>query len=214
MNHGYFFLIMCWMILILVHFQWMDFLWKNKDKVQLTRRWVVLIIILLIITQGVYLPLSADISINIGVILFTGSLVAYFLWRDSTGLRLQMLSVILFLGIFYAVSYEVFFIDPILMIVNPFYLLPAFFVLFLMLTTGDLKLQWLMIAGGFILGETIHKFFIYKYVTQIYIGDAEFRDQMMMGIVMMSTVSLGFKALMKLSADTLKRVFFFRRQEG
>jgi|GEM_PF-3671602 len=214
MNHGYFFLIACWILLILVYFHWLDFMWKDKQSPSLWRRWCGIGISVLIISQVLYLPISPSISVNVGSALLLSGLVLYQLWVMDSSVRLQMLSVILFLGIFIAVSYEIFYLDPILMVAEPFYLLPSFLVLFLLLTTGSLKQQWLMMLGGFILGEILHKCFMLPYVSKVYIGDAEFRDMLMMGLIMMTISTFTLKGLTKAYKESLKRLIFFKKQEG
>jgi asparagine N-glycosylation enzyme membrane subunit Stt3 len=214
MNNGYFFLIVCWIVTILVISQWLDFLWRETKDVVQTRRYVLLFLAILLLFQGIYIPLSSKLNVNLGSIFVVGIVFLYYLWRGQSEQRLQMISVIIFLGVFYAVAYEVFFLDPILMIIPPLYLLPSFFVLFLLLTTIDLRQQWIMLVGGFIVGECFHKWFLYKYVDQVYLGDAEFRDQFMMGFVLITVTTLSWNMIHKLSQQAIRILSTIRKQEG
>jgi hypothetical protein len=214
LNDGYHFLITSWVIALLVVTHWLDYFWKEaKDSAKIRRN--VFVLILMIITfQGIYLPISARISLNIGAIILMGSIFLYFYWRDQSGFRLQMTSVVLFLGIFYAVAYEVFTLDPILMVLPAVYLLPSFMALFILLTTHDLKLQWMMMIGGFISGEVIHKMFTLKHVELIFIGDAAFRDQLVMGLLIVTACALIIRVLYKMYQQVIRIITSQRKQEG
>jgi hypothetical protein len=214
MNHGYFFIIMCWLLLILILTQWLDPFLKGFNPSAKIKRNVVLFLLALVILQGINVPISPQISVNLGSIGLLGSIFLYFFWQDQTGLRLHMLCVILFLGVFYAVLYELFLIDPILMVISPFYLLPAFLVLFLLFTTRDLKLQIIMLLGGLLLGELMHKVFLLKHVPHVWLGDAEFRDQMMLGFILATFISVQLKVIQRIYQQAIRYLTTFRKQEG
>lgn len=214
MNDGYLFLIVSWVIALLVVTHWLDYLWKEAKEPAKIRRRVFVLILMIITFQGIYLPISAIISLNIGAIILIGSIFLYFYWRDPSGFRLQMTSVVLFLGIFYAVAYEVFTLDPILMVLPAVYMLPSFMALFILLTTHDLKLQWMMMTGGFISGEVIHKMFTLKHVEMIFVGDAAFRDQLVMGLMIVTACALIIRLLYKAYRQAIRIISSQRKQEG
>lgn len=186
MNNGYLFLIICWMLIMLTLTQWLDFLWMRAGHTLEQQRKKALVLILLVISlQGFYIPLSPYAAINVAIILVGGFFV-YFLWKDQAGYRLQILAVILFLAFFYAVAYELFVLDPIIMIIPPLWLLPAFLSIFVAFTTKELGAQWLMITGGLIFGEAMHKAFLLSRVHFVYVWDAAFRDQFIVSLVLMT----------------------------
>jgi hypothetical protein len=214
LNDGYLFLITSWVFALLVVTHWLDFFWKEAKDLAKIRRRVFVLILMIITLQGIYLPISARISLNIGAIILMGSIFLYFYWRDSSGFRLQMTSVVVFLGIFYAVAYEVFTLDPILMILPVLYMLPAFMAIFILLTSHDLKLQWMMMIGGFISGEVIHKMFTLKHVEMIFVGDAAFRDQLVVGLLILTACALIIRVIYKVYQQAIRIIFSQRKQEG
>jgi hypothetical protein len=214
LNDGYLFLITSWVIALLVVTHWLDSFWKEAKDLAKIRRRVFVLILMIITLQGIYLPISARISLNLGAIILMGSIFLYFYWRDTSGFRLQMTSVVLFLGIFYAVAYEVFTLDPILMVLPIMYMLPAFMALFILLTTHNLKLQWMMMLGGFISGEVIHKMFTLKHVEMIFVGDAAFRDQLVMGLLIVTLCALFIRVIYKTYQQAIRIIFSQRKQEG
>jgi hypothetical protein len=214
LNDGYFFLIICWILALLVATQWLDFLWKEANDPVKRRRRVFMFLLMIITLQGMYLPVSARISINLGAVILIGCIFLYFFWQDQSGFRLQMTSVVLFLGVFYAVAYEVFMLDPILMVIPSIYMMPSFMALFILLTTQNLKLQWMMIVGGFILGESIHKFFTLKHLDTVFVGDAAFRDQLVMGLLIITALTLIFRLFYKAYQQAIRIFSSQRKQEG
>lgn len=214
MNDGYFFMIICWILVILVWTQWLDSLWKKAQDITTVRRMVLMFLLLIITFQALYIPFTSNISVNIGSVLLLGGLTLYFLWRDENVYRWQFLSVILFLGVFYGVAYEVFVLDPILMVVTPFYMLPAFLTLFLLLSTTVIKLQYLMMIGGFLLGEFIHKLFMLQHVERVFIGDAGFRDQLALGLIMVTTSTLIFRFCYRMFKQAVRLLSSHGEQEG
>lgn len=207
MNDGYLFLIGCWLTLILVMTHWFDFLWF-KDQVEYGRRKALIFLLLLIACQGIYVPLTDQLSLNVSMYGVLALFFLVFFWKNDY--RLQILSVVLFLAVFYAVAYEVLYLDPILMIVSPTFLLPAFFAFFLLLTTPDLKHQWLMLAGGALIGEGLHKFMLMKHITHVYIGDATFRDFLLVSFVFVT----GLQLLVQLIWRALRSVMRLRSPES
>ena len=214
MNPGYFFIIMCWILIILILTEWLDFLWPDAVDQEKARRKAVIFLIMLVILQGFSIPIHSRINLNLGSIVLITVVGLYNFIKDQSGLRLQMLSVILFLGIFYGVAYEMLIMDPILMVLSPLYILPAFLVIFLLLTTNQIELQWLMLAAGFILGEIVHKIFLYKHVEQIFIGDALFRDHLMMGFLMLTVATYVLSYMKKLILYSIRVLASYRKQEG
>lgn len=213
MNEGYIFLISCWLILILVSTQWLDGIWTKKHSPQKIRRWVLFFLFSIIITQSIYLPLTTSIAVNIGSVLLVTIVYGYYLIKDDSGFKLQMLAVILFLAIFYAVTYEMFYIDPILMIIPPVLMLPTFFSLFILLTTTSIKHQWFMMIGGLVLGETLHKIFMLKHVDMVLIGDAPYRNQLMVGLLSVTGATLVIRYVIK-GFQFAIRLIVTRKQEG
>lgn len=213
MNDGYFFMIICWILVILVWTQWLDILWNKAQDIAKVRRIVLIFLLLIISLQAIYIPFTANISVNMGSVLL-GGLAFYFLWRDETEYRFQFLSVILFLGIFYGVAYEVFVLDPILMVVSPFYMLPAFLTLFLLLSTTVIKLQYLIMIGGFLLGEFVHKLFMLQHVERVFIGDAGYRDQLVLGLIMVTTLNLVFRICYRMFKQAVRFLTSHGEQEG
>ncbi|WP_343834654.1 hypothetical protein, partial [Bacillus horti] len=132
---------------------------------------------LLLASQPFYLSVTPKLSIHIGMYVIAGGMFLYYFYKDPLAFRLQIVAVILFLAVFYAVAYEMFLLDPILMLVPPVLLIPAFMSVFVVLTTTNIKHQWLMLTGGFLLGELGHKTFLLRYVDYVHLGDAIFRDQ-------------------------------------
>jgi hypothetical protein len=214
MNDGYFFMIICWILLILIWTHWLDPFWQMKRNKVKTRQLVLLFLLLIISMQAFYIPLYSKISVNVGSVLVLGGLALYFLWRDESDYRWQFLSVILFLGIFYGVAYEVFVLDPILMVISPFYMLPAFLALFLLLSTTNLKLQCLMMVGGFVLGELIHKLFMLQHVERVFIGDAGFRDQLALGLIMVTSLNLLSRLCYRIFKQAVRLFTSQGEQEG
>lgn len=213
MNSGYIFFIGLWIIIILLYTHWLDFLWR--DKVEGKRRLTILFFLLVAIFQGVYLPITPQVALNATMFIILTLGFVYYYWRYSGGYKLQILAVILFLGLFYAVAYEVFLIDPILMILSPSLLLPLFFTLFLVLTTLNLPHQWIMLFGGGLLGELIHKVFLLERVDFVYIGDAAFRDQLIIAFLMLTATNIVIQVVLKLVRLLLKnRKMSPGRQEG
>jgi hypothetical protein len=207
MNDGYLFLIGCWLLLILIFTQWFDFLWE-KDRVQRSRRWALFALLLLIAGQGIYIPVSDQVSLNLSMYGVMAFLFLIFFWKSDY--RPQTLSVVLFIAVFYAVAFEVFYLDPILMILSPTFLLPAFFALFLLLTTSALKHQWLMLTGGTLIGEGLHKFFLLEHVTHVYLGDAAFRDLLLIGFIF----TTGLQLLVHMTWRAFRTVVRLRQSEG
>lgn len=214
MNDGYFFMIICWILTILIWTQWLDPLWHKEQDVAKARRLVLLFLLLIISLQAIYVPFNSRISVNIGSVLLLGGLTIYFLWKDDSDYRWQFMSVILFLGVFYGVAYEVFVLDPILMVVSPFYMVPAFLALFLMLSTTFLKLQCLMMIGGFLLGEFIHKLFMLQHVERVFIGDAGFRDQLALGLIMVTSSTLLLRLCFRMFKQAVRILTSQGEQEG
>jgi hypothetical protein len=193
MNQGYLFLIIMWLLVILVFTHWADFLWKDHHNVKRVRRHMLLLLLSVIMLKSVYIPISImdrQLLFNLGSLLIPGLVALYLMLRDKAGFRLQMVTVVTFLGLFYGVIYELLFMDPILMIIPLLYMIPAFIVLFIVLSTNQLHLQLYMLFAGFALGEVVHKLFLLKHHQSLYFGDALYRDKLMMGLVM--TLALWF----------------------
>lgn len=213
MNNGFIFLIVCWLLFMLTLTQWLDFLWKGSKDLPSQRKKMMVLLLLLISLQGFYIPLFPNASLNAGVNLVLLGLFLYHYWKDQAVYRLQVLAVVLFLAIFYAVAYELFVLDPILMVVSPLWMLPAFLSLFIAFTTKDLALQWLMMTGGLVVGEMIHKAFLLSRVHYVYIGDAAFRDQFVIGLLFMTALHFLISLCIK-GAQFMLRTFRLKQPDG
>ncbi len=214
MNDGYLFIIIGWMVFILMVTHWLDFIWEDERALGGQRRRACLFLLLVMIGQAFYVPLSSEMMINIGSMVCIPLLFLYRIWTDPSPFRLQMIAVVIFLGVFYALSYELFAMDPILMIISPIYLVPLAFTLFLTLTTQSVQQQWLMMTGGFVLGEWLHKSLQSAYADVIYIGDALFRDQLAIGFVFVTASAYTTAYILKLSRYMLKLLRPQSKQEG
>lgn len=181
MNAGYLFIILSWLAVLLIATDWFDPLFAKYTRNSQSKRIAVILLLLILILQGMYVEVFNTIYLNIGAYILLSFLVFFYSRKFAQEYSLQMLSTITFLGIFYAVAYELFFLDPILMVVSPDYLLPCLLMLFTMITVYQLPIQLIVITGGFLLGETLHKLFMFKHLQTIYIGDALFRDQLAIG---------------------------------
>lgn len=184
MNAGYLFIIFSWLLVLLIATDWLDPVFHKYTRNPQAKRIAVVLILLILIFQGIYVEVVDNIYLNAGAYLLLGSFIFFFSWKSAQHNSVQTISTILFLGIFYAVVFELFFLDPILMVVSPDYLLPCLLMLFTMITIYQLPLQLLVITGGFLLGETLHKLFMFKHLQAIYLGDALFRDQLAIGYIL------------------------------
>ncbi|MDQ0337760.1 hypothetical protein J2S00_000530 [Caldalkalibacillus uzonensis] len=194
MNDGYFYMIVIWILLILAATRWLDFLWAAHPWKSVIHKGVIILLVAQLVTQGWYvsLPSASQYAMNVNI-LMTALICGYRLWRDKSGFMMQMVAVILFLGVLYAVSHQLFLWDPVLMVLPPFYLFPVFFSLLLLLTTLHLPHLWLMMASGMILGELLHKLFLLQYVDYAQVGDAAFRDQLAMGLCLVTGVAFSVR---------------------
>lgn len=136
---------------------------------------------MLLIGQTIYIPVSDHFYLNISTALLMVIPVYYFSKNSRSSFHIQMASVILFLGVFYAFSYQLFTLDPILMILPSHYLLACAFTLFINLTNQSLLQQMIMMLAGFSLGEWVHKCVVVLHMQPVYVGDGFFRDQLMVG---------------------------------
>lgn len=214
MNEGYLFIIVSWIAVILITTHWLDPILGEQESLVPARRRAVMVVLLLLIFQGMYIPLTERVFINVGAILLLGVIFLYHFWKHPTEYSIQIISVILFLGVFYAVAYEIFFLDPILMVISPEYMLPAMLTLFVIFSVYELRLQLLVIVGGYLLGECMHKLFIFKQVQQVYIGDALFRDQLMMAVVMLFISNMAMSLFFKMYAYAKRLFTSLDKQEG
>ncbi|GGK18885.1 hypothetical protein GCM10010965_09840 [Caldalkalibacillus thermarum] len=190
MNDGYIFMIGIWILFILAVTRWLDFFWAHHPHKALIRKGVIIVLAMKLLTQEWYLPLGSQYAINVSSIFIPALICGFFLWRDRSGFLRQMMAVILFLGVFYAVSHQLFLWDPVLMVMPTMYMFPVFFTLFLLLATLHLPQQWLMMTSGMILGEIVHKWFLLRYVDYVVVGDAAFRDQLVIGLCLVTAVTL------------------------
>lgn len=217
MNDGYLFLIGCWILMILISTHWLDFMWskineKECAKVQSKRRLLLFIVMLLMVGQGLYVSIAENILINVSVLLLT-MVFFYLIIQHNSEYQLQMVAVIIFLTVLYSVSHQLFMIDPIVMIFSPQVMLAVSFTFFLLLATPCWKQQSIMMLGGFIFGEVMHKYYIYKYALGIYIGHEAFRDQLTIGFMSLATVHLTV-AVAKRARHYLKYGRIQSKQEG
>ncbi|WP_202080028.1 hypothetical protein [Caldalkalibacillus salinus] len=188
MNEGVLFFIAMWLLFILASTQWLDGIWKDNHT--RNRRLTIMMLLLMIMGQGLYLPITDTYHINMGVYIGGSLLLFYAFWARGANYRLQILCVMIFLGIFYAMSYKLFFIDPVLMIWSPLYLLPIFMTLFVALATSDIAYQWLMMGGGMLCGELLHQYLLQDYVPVVYAGDAYFRDMFIVAFSLVTAFHL------------------------
>lgn len=209
MNEGYIFIISAWLTVVLLMTHWLDYYLSREENIRQSRRKITFIILVLLSLQGLYIPVGANILVNVGSCLFLTLLILIYYWKYASEFNLQFGSIVIFLGIFNAVAYELFYLDPILMILPPQFFLPILFTTFVVITLYHLPIQLLAIIGGSLLGEILHKLFIYKHVQPVYIGDALFRDQLAVAIMLVFCtnllVHLTTKLYMGMKQSLLKR---------
>lgn len=186
MNEGYIFFVGLWLIMILFMTGWLDFLWGGS----LTKRhrtFIFLFLLVLFVTQNWAVTVGPDIQVYVSTGLFMLSYLVYFLYVDTSPYPIQAVCVALFLGILYAFAYQMFSTDPIMMILSPVYLVPIVFVILLLMTTHPLHYQWWMLAAGLWFGDVFHQFLLSRYVGEMIIASGHARDQLMIGITLLTT---------------------------
>jgi uncharacterized membrane protein len=157
------------------------------------------------VTQGIYVTFKSNFAVNLSSILIPSLICFFYLWRIPQGQMWQMAAVIIFLSVFYSVSYQVLLMDPVLMIIPPVYLYPVFFTLFTLLITSELPRLWLLIGSGMIGGELIHKAFLLEDAGFVHAGDPLFRDKLFLAFILATVVTIILDYLSKLG-KVVKRV--------
>lgn len=193
-------------LIILTATHWFDPFLVHKGSPRRYRLVLIIFFSLLLVTQGLYLPVIPGYAVNLSGIIIPVIVCLVRLWRFPPGQMWQMGAVILFLALFYAVSYQVLLMDPILMIISPRYLFPIVFTLMILLVTKEWPSIWFLMASGMIGGELLHQGFLLEHAVLVQVGDGAFRDQLLLGLVMVSVSSISLSFLVK-AGQVIKKVF-------